>query len=126
MELKRQWVQDLASTTAAAKSLTKFKREISKLLGKKTHDDRDNDGDKEKSPRLDKPISFKDKGRDKKDKAPRKYLCFLCNGPHQAFKCSKHGRLVALVMEEKRHEQEMNIASILLLSVIQSMGGASQ
>jgi len=119
MELKKRRVHDLASAIAAAESLIEFKRESSKLRCKKTHYDSDRDRHWDKSPRQDKPTSLKEKGRDKKDKTPKKYSSFLCNGPHRFFKCSKHGKLAALVIEEERHKEE-TIVSISLLNAIQS------
>ena len=111
-------MQDLVSLIVSVESLIEFKRESSKPRGKKTQGDSDSDGDRDKSPRRDKPTIFKDKGRDKKDETPRKYSCFLCNMPHRVVECSKHGKLAVLVMEKERHEEEKHIASISLLSDI--------
>ena len=41
--LGRRGVQDLASTVFAVESLTEYKRDSSKGLGKKNHDDSDSD-----------------------------------------------------------------------------------
>jgi len=118
MKLKRRGVQDLAFTIAAAESLIKFKRESSEGKGKKTHEGSDSEGNRDNSPKRDRPP--RDKGNGKKDEAPKKYSCFLCNGPHWVFECSKRGKLVALVMEEERQEEEGKIASMSLLSAIQT------
>jgi len=96
-------VRDLASAITAAKSLIEFKKEFSKPRGKKTQDDTDNDGDKDKYPRLDKPTIFKDK----KDETPKKISCFLYHGPHRVFECPKRGKRVALAMKEERQEVEL-------------------
>ena len=53
-----------------------------------------------------------------KDETPRKYSRFLCNRPHRVFECLKRGKLAALVMENERHDEEISIASMSLLSVI--------
>jgi len=54
---------------------------------------------------------------------PKNISCFLCNGPHQVFKCPKHGKLSALVMEEGTQEEEGRVASITLISAIQAKVG---
>ena len=113
-ESERRGVQDLASAVAAFESPTEYKRDSSKGKDKKNLYGSDSDGDWNKSPRRDRPTTFKDKGRDNKDEAPRKYSCFLGNGPHRVFECPTRGKLVALVMKEQRHEEETIIASISL------------
>jgi len=80
-------VQDFAFAIAAIESLIKFKRESSKGQGKKTGGSGKGRGDRDKSPKKDKPS--KDKWKCKKDEAPKKYSCFLCNGPHRVFECPK-------------------------------------
>ena len=75
-------------------------------------------GDKDNSPKRD--LLPRDKGNRKKDEAPKKYSCFLCNGPHRVFECPKHGKITAFVMEEARHEEEGKITSISRLSGIQT------
>jgi len=82
MELKRHGVQDRSSAIVAVESLIEFRRESSNLRGKTTHDDGDSDEDQDQSPMQDKPAISRDKGKDKKDRTPRKYSCFLCNGPY--------------------------------------------
>jgi len=121
MELERYGVQDLASTIAAAESLIEFKRESSKGWDKKNHEDSDSEGDEDNSPKRDRPP--RDKSSWKKDEAPKKYFYFLCNGPHRVFECPKCGKLAALIMEEERQEEEGNIASMSLLSAIQTKVG---
>ena len=102
MERDRRGVPDLTSTIATVECLVESNRDSSKLRGKKNYDDSDNDGDRDKSPRRDKPTIFKDKGRDKKDETPRN---FLCNEPHWVLECSKCRTLATLVMEEETHEE---------------------
>ena len=116
MELERRGVQDLTSAIAAVESLIKVKRESSKERGKKTHEGNKSEGDRDNSPKRNRPPQ--DKSNRKKDKAPKKYSCFLCNRPHRVFECPKHAKLVVLVMEEERQEEEGKIASMSLLSVI--------
>jgi len=111
-------VQDPALAIVAIELLIEFKRQSPKLRGKKTHDDNDNDGDRDKSPRRDKPTFFKDKERDKKDETLKKYSCFLYNEPHRVFECLKQGKFIVLVMEQERYEEKASIALISLLSVI--------
>ena len=42
---------------------------------------------------------YKDEGKwkkdDKGDSSKPKYSCFLCDGPHHAFKCPQRGKLMA-------------------------------
>ena len=47
----------------------------------------------------------------------------LVERPHWVFECSKRGKFAVLVMKEERYEEETSIASILLLSAIQSKVG---
>jgi len=122
-ELERRGVQDPISAVTTVKSLNEYKNDFSKGRGKKNHDNSDSDRDRNKSPRQEKPTTFKDKGRDKKDKTPRKYSYFLCNGPHRVFECLKRGKLAMLVMEKERREEETSTASISFLSAIQSKVG---
>ena len=118
MELKRRGVQDLASAIAAAETLVEYKRESLKKPNKKTSSGKGG-GDRDKSPRRDQPSSPKDKGHVKKDGLPKKYTCFLCNGPHRVFECPKKGKLAALIQgEEEKQEEERNIASLKLLNAI--------
>jgi len=64
---------------------------------------------------------LRDKWKGKKDKAPKKYSCFLCNGPHRAFECPTKGKLAALLQgEEEKQEEERRIASFKLLNAIQA------
>ena len=53
MELKRPRVQDLAYAIVDAKSLIKFKKESTKRIGEKTHNDGDNDKERGDSPKKD-------------------------------------------------------------------------
>ena len=110
-------MQDLTSTIAT-KSLIKFKRESSKGRGKKIHEDGNGEGDRDNSLKRDPPPQ--DKGNGKKDEAPKKYSCFLCNEPHWVFECPKCGKLAALVMKEERQEEKGKIAFMLRLSAIQT------
>jgi len=121
MELERRGVQDLASAITAAESLIEFKRESSKGRGKKNHEGSDSEGDRDNSPKRDRPL--RDKGNRKKYEAPKKYSYFFCSGPHRVFECPKRGKLAALVMEDERQEAEGKIASISLLSAIQTKVG---
>jgi len=79
MKLERRGVQDLASAIAAAESLIELKRDSSKGRSKKDHKDSDSKGDKDRSPKRDRPLQHK--GNSKKEETPKKYTCFLCNGP---------------------------------------------
>ena len=99
MELERRGVQDLASAIGAAESLIEFKRDSSKGQGKKAGGNDKGGGDQDKTTKKDKPP--KDKWKGKKDEAPRKYTCFLCNGPHRVFECPKRGKLASLVEERQ-------------------------
>ena len=80
MKLKTHGMQDLTSTIVAVESLIKFKKESSKGRSKKTGGSGKGGGDRDKFPRRDKPS--KDKGKGKKNDAPRNYSCFLCSGAH--------------------------------------------
>ena len=118
MELERREVQDLASAIGAAESLIEFKRDSSKGQGKKAEGNGKGGGDQDKTPKKDKPR--KDKWKGKKDEAPKKYTCFLCNGPHKVFECPERGKLASLVQEEEKQEEEKTIASLKLLNAIQA------
>ena len=83
IELEKRGVQDLTSTIPVAESLIEFKRQSLKGWGKKTHEDCNNEGDKDNSPKRDPPQW--DKGNGKKDEEPKMYSYFLCNGPHRVF-----------------------------------------
>ena len=100
MELKRRGVQDLASAIATAEALVEYKKEFPKKPTKKTSSGKDG-GDLDKSPRRDKLSSPKDKGNGRNDGLPKKYTCFLCNGPHRVFECPNKGKLAALVQGEE-------------------------
>jgi len=93
MEPERRGVQELASMITTVESLNEFKRYSSK--GQGTGGSVKGGGDRDKSPKRDKP--FKDKGKDKKSDAARKYSCFLCHEPYRAFECPKKGKLATLV-----------------------------
>jgi len=95
--------------------------ELSKGRSKKGHEDSDSEGDRDRSLKRGRPPQHK--GNGKKEKALKKYTCFLCNGPHRVFECPKRGKLAALVMEEERQEEEGRIASIALLNAIQPKVG---
>jgi len=95
-ESERRGVQDLASAVAAFESPTEYKRDSSKGKDKKNLYGSDSDGDWNKSPRRDRPTTFKGKGRDNKDEAPRKCLCFLCNEPHRVLSARTVGNLLLL------------------------------
>jgi len=45
-------------------------------------------------------------------------LATFTTGLHWVFECSKHGKLVALVIKKEKQEGEKNISLILILSVI--------
>jgi len=120
MELKRRGVQDLVSAIAVAETLVEFKREFSKKPNKKPHSGKGG-GDRDKSPRRDKPFLPRDKGKWKKDEFLKKYSCFLCNGPHRVFECPKKGTLATFVQEEEqKQEVERKVASLKLLNAIQA------
>jgi len=107
-------VQDLASAIATTECLVEFKKGSSKGQGKKIRGSGKGGGHRDKSPKKDKPL--KDKWKGKKDEAPKKYSCFLCTGSHRAFECPKKGKLVALVQgEEKKQEEDRRITSLKLL-----------
>lgn len=99
----------------------KFKWKFSEGRGKKIREGGDGKGDKDDSPKRERPP--RDKGSEKKDKSLKKISCFLCNGPHRVFECPKKGKLAALVMEEETQEEEKEIASTTLLSAIQTKVG---
>jgi len=67
MELKSRGEQGLTSKIAVVESLIMFKRESPNLRRKKAQGNSDSDGGRDKSPRQDKPTTFKGKGKDKKD-----------------------------------------------------------
>ena len=94
MELERRGMQGLASVIAAVESLIEFKRKSSKGQGKKTGGSGKGWGDRDKSSKKDKPS--KDKWKSKKDEAPTKYSCFLCNGSHRVFECPRRQSLSSL------------------------------
>jgi len=121
MELERHGVQDLSSAIDAAESLIELKRDTSKGRSKKGHEDSDSKEDRDNSPKRDRPP--RDKDNRKKEETPKKYTCFLCDGPHQVFECRKRGKLAALVMKEERQEEEGRITSMSLLSAIQTKVG---
>jgi len=76
-------------------------------------------GDRDKSPKKDRPT--KDKWKGKKDEASKKYSCFLYSGPHRAFGFLKRGKLAALVQgEEEKQKEEKRITSLKLLNAIQA------
>jgi len=77
MELKRCGVQDIVSVITVAKTLVEFKRESSKAQNKKTSNNGKGGGNWDKSPKQDKPSTFKDKEMAKKYDTPQKYSCFL-------------------------------------------------
>jgi len=81
MELERRSVQDLASAIAAAESLIELMRDSTKGRSKKVHGDSDSEGDRDHSPKKHRP-PLQHKSNSKKEEAPKKYTCFLCNGPH--------------------------------------------
>jgi len=120
IELKRHAVQDLASAVVTVESLIEFKRESSKLWGKKTYNMMVTVTETRTSLLGGTNQQYsRTKGREGKEGwAPRKYSCFLYNGPHRIFKCLKHGKLIALVTEEERQQEEKHIALILLLNAI--------
>jgi len=120
MELERRGVQDLASAIATAESLIELKRDSSKGRSKKANEDSDSEGDRDRSPKRDRPLQ--PKGNSKKEEVP-KYTCFLCNGPHRVFECPKCSKLAALVMEEERQEEEGRIASMSLLNATRTQVG---
>ena len=60
-------VPNLTYAITTTECLIEFKKESSKLRGKKTQGDSNSDEDRNKCPWRDKPTIFKDKGRDKKD-----------------------------------------------------------
>ena len=122
MEHERRSVQHLVSTIAAVESLIELKRDSSKGRSKKVHGDSDSEGDRDHSPKKHRP-PLQHKSNSKKEEAPKKYTCFLCNGPHRVFECPKRGKLAALVTEEERQEEEGRIASMSLLSAIQTKVG---
>ena len=122
MELERRGVQDLASAIAAAESLIELKRDSSKGRNKKAPEDSDSEEDRDHSPKKHRP-PLQHKSNGKKEEAPKKYTCFLCNGPHRVYECPKRGKLAALVMDEERQEEEGRIASMSLLSAIQTKVG---
>jgi len=100
MELERCGVQDFASAITVVESLIEFKRESSKGRGRKTHEGSNSEGDRDNSPKRGRPPQ--DKGNGKKDEAPKKYSCFLRNGPHRVFECPKRGKLADLIIEEEK------------------------
>jgi len=95
MELERRGVQDLSSAIAAAESLIELKRDSSKGRSKKALEDSDSEGDRDHSPKKHRP-PLHDKSNGKKEEAPKKYTCFLCNGPHQVFECPNVANLPLL------------------------------
>jgi len=113
-------VQDLASAVAAVESLIELKKNSSNGRSKKGHEDSDSEGDRDRSAKRDRPLQHKGNS---KEEAPKKYTCFLSNGPHRVFECLKHSKLAALVMEEERQEEEGRIASMSLLNAIQTKVG---
>ena len=60
--------------------LLSSRKECSKGPSKKASGSIKDGGDRDKSPKWDKPS--KDKGKGKKDEALKKISCFLCNKPH--------------------------------------------
>ena len=58
-----------------------------------------------------------DKGKGKKTDAPRKYSCFLCNGPHRVFEFLEKGKL-ATILQKEEEQEEKKIASLKLLNAI--------
>jgi len=82
MELERRGVQDLASAITAAESLIELKRDSSRGRSKNGHEDSDSEGDRDDSPKKHRP-PLQHKSNGKKEEAPKKYTCFLCNEPHR-------------------------------------------
>jgi len=96
--------------------LIKFKKKSSKGQGKKTGGSSKGKEDQDKSPRSDKASASTGKGKHKKDNISKNTLCFLYNGTHGAFECSKWVKFTTLVQGEEKQEGERKIASIKLFN----------
>ena len=66
-------MQDLTSTIAIIEMLIEFKKESFKGQNRKISGSRKGGGDQDKFPKRKKPCTPGDKGKGKKDEAPRKY-----------------------------------------------------
>jgi len=89
----------------------------------RSHKDSNNEGDRDNSPKRDQ--AQWDKSNRTNDETPKKYSCFLYNGPHWVIECSKCGKLDAFIMERERKEKKRKIASLSLLSAIQTKLGSN-
>ncbi|RVW81587.1 hypothetical protein CK203_049485 [Vitis vinifera] len=120
-ELRRQGVQDLATTMAVAESFVDYKRgdsskveslEDSHVTGGGDEVSRDHNAPRMGSGKT--PNVREERGKVERKEFMPKIKCFLCNGPHLAQDFPKRKVLNAMI-EEREQEDEAHMGSMLLL-----------
>ena len=130
-DLRRRGVRDLATIMAVIESLMDYKRskyfddegsEVSHGSGKGEEvslegfeDSHDTDGREEVLPSTTRygkgkfPYTKEDKGKRKQQESTPKLKCFLCDGLHLSRECPKRKALNALIMKNKKVEEEARL-----------------